>query len=149
MRAVLQRVSRASVFIDNEIVGKIGCGLLVFLGVEVRDTDKDIIWLADKIIHLRIFDDDNDQMNRSLKDIQGELLVVSQFTLLGDCRKGRRPSWHSAAPPDKARQLYLDFLKQCRINGFPPQCGQFQAMMDVSLTNDGPVTLLLDSRKTF
>jgi len=149
MRAVIQRVSSANVVVDSTTTGKIGCGLLVLLAVHGDDTEKDIHWLAEKIINLRIFDDDGGHMNLSLKDVQGELLIVSQFTLFGDCRKGRRPSWNGAAPPDKAKQLYDNFINHCRQLGHTPQCGQFQAMMDVTLTNNGPVTILLDSHKTF
>ena len=149
MRAVIQRVSKANVKVDNLITGAINNGLLILLGVHSKDTDKDVRWLAEKIINLRIFDDDNGIMNLSLSDVNGQLLVVSQFTLYGDCRKGRRPSWSSAAPPQKAQQVYLDFIDECTRIGFPPQTGTFQAEMNVTLTNQGPVTLLLDSHKTF
>lgn len=149
MRAVIQRVSQANVKVENIVTGAIEQGLLILLGVHGNDTDKDVKWLAEKIINLRIFDDDNGIMNLSLNDVNGQLLVVSQFTLYGDCRKGRRPSWSSAAPPQKAQQLYLDFIEECTRIGFPPQTGTFQAEMDVTLTNQGPVTLLLDSPKTF
>ncbi len=149
MRAVIQRVSQANVKVDNVVTGAIEKGLLILLGVHSTDTDKDIRWLAEKIINLRIFDDAKGIMNLSLSDVNGQLLVVSQFTLYGDCRKGRRPSWSSAAPPQKAQQLYLNFIDECTRIGFPPQTGTFQAEMEVTLTNQGPVTLLLDSHKTF
>jgi D-tyrosyl-tRNA(Tyr) deacylase len=149
MRAVLQRVSRAHVEVDHQVVGAINRGLLVLLGVHRNDTENDLLWMVDKIQHLRIFEDDQGLMNRSLGDIRGQLLVVSQFTLCGDCRKGRRPSWNGAAPPELARQLYEHFLELCRQRSIPTEAGIFQAMMEVSLTNDGPVTILLDSHKTF
>jgi D-tyrosyl-tRNA(Tyr) deacylase len=149
MRAVIQRVSAASVLVESQITGSIETGLLVLLGIHNDDTHKDVNWMAEKIINLRIFDDDHGLMNVSLKDICGQLLVVSQFTLFGDCRKGRRPSWSSAAPPEKAQQLYNAFNDKCCSLGISPATGTFQAMMKVSLTNDGPVTLLLDSHKTF
>ena len=149
MRAVIQRVSQANVKVDNVVTGAIEKGLLILLGVHSTDTDKDIRWLAEKIINLRIFDDAKGIMNWSLSDVKGQLLVVSQFTLYGDCRKGRRPSWSSAAPPQKAQQLYLNFIDECTRIGFPPQTGTFQAEMEFTLTNQGPVTLLLDSHKTF
>ncbi len=149
MRAVIQRVSKAKVEVDCQVTGSIGKGLLVLLGVHADDTEKDGKWMAEKIINLRLFDDDKGLMNLSLQDVHGELLIVSQFTLYGDCRKGRRPSWSTAAPPEQAERLYLNFIRQCRSLGIKPETGVFQAMMDVSLTNDGPVTLLLDSHKTF
>lgn len=149
MRAVVQRVSQAKVQIDGSIVGEINRGLTVLLGVHREDTAQDLEWMADKIIHLRIFEDQQGLMNRSLIDVGGELLVVSQFTLYGDCRKGRRPSWHAAAPPDMANRLYEDFITACTRRGIVTRSGVFQTMMDVSLTNAGPVTMLLDSHKTF
>lgn len=149
MRAVVQRVSTARVEVDQQITGAVAEGLLVLLGVHRSDTEKDLIWMVDKVQHLRIFEDDQGLMNRSLTDIRGELLVVSQFTLYGDCRKGRRPSWNEAAPPELARSLYDQFIDCCRLRGIPVQAGVFQAMMQVSLTNSGPVTILLDSHKTF
>lgn len=149
MRAVVQRVTNASVTVDERVTGAIGPGLLVLLGVHADDSEKDIRWMAEKIVHLRIFDDDNGVMNRSLLDIDGQLLVVSQFTLYGDCRKGRRPSWSGAAPPEIAQQRYEQFVQQCIRLGVPTQTGQFQADMAVTLTNHGPVTMLLDSHKTF
>ncbi len=149
MRAVVQRVSQAQVTAEDRVVGAIGFGLLVLLGVHRLDGPKDLAWMVDKILHLRIFEDDAGLMNRSLLEVGGQLLVVSQFTLCGDCRKGRRPSWNDAAQPDTARQLYEQFLETCRLHGIPTQAGMFGAMMDVALTNAGPVTILLDSHKFF
>ena len=149
MRAVVQRVSTAQVEVDQQTTGAIAEGLLVLLGVHRTDTEKDLTWMVEKIQHLRIFEDDQGLMNRSLTDIKGVLLVVSQFTLYGDCRKGRRPSWNEAAPPELARSLYDQFIDCCRLRGIPVQAGVFQTMMQVSLTNSGPVTILLDSHKTF
>jgi D-tyrosyl-tRNA(Tyr) deacylase len=149
MRAVLQRVSRASVTVAGEAVGQIGRGILVLLGVEPDDTDDDARQLADRTIALRIFEDANGKMNLSLEEIGGSLLVVSQFTLLGDCRKGRRPSFISAAPPELAEKLYNTFIGAAGSRGISVATGRFRAMMDVELVNDGPVTLLLDSRKRF
>jgi len=149
MRAVVQRVSQARVEVDGQITGAIAQGLLILLGVHRHDTEKDLLWMADKIQHLRIFEDEKGLMNLSLNDIHGQLLVVSQFTLYGDCRKGRRPSWNEAAPPQLAKELYDRFIDLCRQQNIPTEAGIFQAMMEVSLTNDGPVTILLDSHKTF
>ena len=149
MRAVLQRVSRASVTVDGQMVGQIGRGLLVLLGVEQDDTEKDVHQLADKCAQLRIFDDSEGKMNLALADVGGAMLVVSQFTLLGDCRKGRRPSFIQAAPPDLAERLYEMFVAAVGVQGIKVATGRFRAMMDVELVNDGPVTILLDSRKRF
>ena len=149
MRAVLQRVSRASVTVAGEVVGQIGHGILVLLGVEPDDTDDDARQLADKTVALRIFDDADGKMNLSLEEVGGSLLVVSQFTLLGDCRKGRRPSFIGAAPPELAEKLYNTFIGAAGSRGIPVATGRFRATMDVELVNDGPVTLLLDSRKRF
>ncbi|MFT9494605.1 D-aminoacyl-tRNA deacylase [Anaerosolibacter sp.] len=149
MRAVIQRVSEASVTVDNSIVGKIDKGFLVLLGVEEQDDEKDLEYMVDKITNLRIFEDENEKMNLSLKDIGGELLVVSQFTLLGDCRKGRRPSFSTAARPERANALYMMFVDRCRQEGLQVETGVFQAHMEVRLCNDGPVTMLIDSKKTF
>jgi D-tyrosyl-tRNA(Tyr) deacylase len=146
MRAVIQRVTAADVQVDHEIVGRIGPGLLVLLGIARSDEEKDADYLADKVVNLRIFEDDEGKMNRSLLETGGELLVVSQFTLLGDCRKGRRPSFVEAAPPERAEQLYEYFVDQLRLKGINVSTGQFQAMMAVSLVNDGPVTLILESK---
>lgn len=146
MRAVIQRVTAADVQVDHEIVGRIGPGLLVLLGIARSDEEKDADYLADKVVNLRIFEDGEGKMNRSLLETGGELLVVSQFTLLGDCRKGRRPSFVEAAPPERAEQLYEYFVNQLRLKGINVSTGQFQAMMAVSLVNDGPVTLILESK---
>ena len=146
MKAVLQRVKRASVTVDGQIVGQIGPGILVLLGVEQGDSEQDARQLADKTIDLRIFDDAQGKMNLSLTEVRGSLLVVSQFTLLGDCRKGRRPSFIAAAPPELAEKLYETFIAAAGIRGIPVATGKFRAMMDVELVNDGPVTLILDSR---
>ncbi len=145
MRAVVQRVSQSRVTVEGEATGEIGIGLLVLLGVGTADQEKDADYLAEKIVNLRIFEDDQQKMNRSLIDIGGALLAVSQFTLLGDCRKGRRPSFVAAAPPDLAEHLYEYFVTQVRNRGVLVETGRFRAMMAVSLVNDGPVTLVLDS----
>jgi len=147
MRAVVQRVTESRVEVANEVVGKIGAGLLVLLGVARNDTASDADYLTEKIINLRIFDDAEGKMNRSLVDLGGEMLVVSQFTLFGDTRRGRRPSYTEAAEPEKANELYEYFVARARGLGISVETGVFQAMMIVSLTNDGPVTILLDSRK--
>jgi len=149
MRAVIQRVTEASVEISDEIVGEIGAGLLVLLGVARDDANTDAAYLADKIVNLRVFDDDEGKMNRSLLETGGAMLVVSQFTLYGDARRGRRPSYSDAAEPEKANQLYEYFVERVRSLGVKVETGVFQATMKVSLTNDGPVTILLDSRKLF
>jgi D-tyrosyl-tRNA(Tyr) deacylase len=149
MRAVLQRVSSASVTVDGRQVGAIGAGLLVLVGVEQGDDTQDVAFLAGKIRDLRVFEDESGRMNRSVVDAGGGVLVVSQFTLLGDCRRGRRPSFDAAAPPEPARRLYEAVVDRLRRDGLPVETGAFQAMMDVSLVNDGPVTLLLDSRRRF
>ena len=146
MRALVQRVKESSVTSDGEIVGKIESGLLVLLGVAKEDNIKDAAYLAEKIINLRIFEDENGKMNRSLLETGGEMLVVSQFTLLGDCRKGRRPSFINAAPPDEADKLYEYFVKMIRQKGISTQTGRFRAMMEVALVNDGPVTLVVESK---
>ena len=149
MRAVVQRVSEASVTVDGQPVSAIGPGLLVLLGVGKEDAEADADYLADKIVNLRIFEDDAGQMNRSVLDTKGAVLVVSQFTLYGDCRRGRRPGFSQAAPPELASRLYAYFVGRVRDSGAPTEEGVFRAMMDVSLVNQGPVTLLLDSRKAF
>ena len=149
MRAVVQRVSEASVSVDGEIVSRIGKGLLILLGVGADDTESDAEYLADKIANLRIFEDEKGKMNLSVLDVGGEAMVVSQFTLYGDCRKGRRPSFTQAAKPDKAQALYSYFILRLREEGVPTREGMFQAHMKVNLTNDGPVTILLDSGKSF
>ncbi len=149
MRAVVQRVKGAKVVVDGDTVGEIDQGLLVFLGVENKDDKEDADYLVSKIAHLRIFRDSEQKFNLSLIDAKGEMLVVSQFTLLGDCRKGRRPSFTDAALPEKAEELYKYFISLVARNNIPVASGEFQAMMDVHLVNDGPVTMLLDSRKKF
>ncbi len=146
MRAVLQRVKWAKVETGGETVGEIGPGLLVLLGVAESDAEKDLEYMLRKIPELRVFEDENGKMNRSLLDTGGQMLVVSQFTLFGDCRKGRRPSFTGAAGPDLAVPMYEKFCERCRDMGIDTQTGRFAAMMDVSLCNDGPVTLNLDSR---
>jgi D-tyrosyl-tRNA(Tyr) deacylase len=147
VKAVIQRVARARVVIEAKEHSRIGAGILVLLGVEKGDTAEDASSLAKKIVELRIFEDEAGKMNRSVVDARGEILAVSQFTLAGDCRKGRRPSFDSAAPPDEARQLYELFVEEVRNLGITTATGVFQAMMDVELTNQGPVTFILDSRK--
>jgi D-aminoacyl-tRNA deacylase len=149
MRAVIQRVSSASVTVESKITGKIEQGLLVLLGIHKDDEESEIQWMVDKIINLRIFEDDEGKMNRSLLDTSGAMLVVSQFTLYGDCRKGRRPGYSSASPPEKAEIQYLKFIEKAKQKNIVIASGKFQAHMDVKLVNDGPVTLLLDSSKLF
>ena len=149
MRAVLQRVRRASVTVDGRTTGTIGQGLLVLLGVGHDDTDRDTEYVAAKVRDLRLFADADGRMNRSVADVGGAVLVVSQFTLFGDCRRGRRPSYSGAAPPERAEGLYEGLLERLRLHGLPVQAGEFQALMDVELVNDGPVTVLLDSRRVF
>ena len=149
MRAVIQRVSEACVTVSGRKTGAIGKGLLVLLGVKTGDTEKDAAYLAEKTVHLRVFEDEKGVMNLSAKDTGLEILVVSQFTLFGDCRKGRRPSYAKAAPPEEANTLYLVYTKALQKFGLPVATGEFQAMMQVSLVNDGPVTILLDSEKCF
>ena len=149
MRAVVQRVDRAAVEVDEKIVGEIKKGLLVLLGVGEEDEDKDLEYIFDKVIGLRIFEDENDKMNLSLADVQGELLVVSQFTLYGDARKGKRPSFSTSAKPDKGNHYYESFIEKAKSIGINTQSGVFGAHMEVSLVNNGPVTILLDSSKNF
>ena len=148
MRAVVQRVSRASVTVDSEVIAEIARGLLVLLGVAEKDTTADADYLVEKILNLRIFEDADDKMNLSLLDINGEMLVVSQFTLYGDTRRGRRPSFIDAARPEKANELYEYFVARAQEQLPKVETGRFQAMMDVELVNDGPVTIILDSEKT-
>lgn len=149
MRTVVQRVSRASVSVAGENIGAIGRGLVVLLGIHRHDTVRESDWLADKIVHLRIFADQDGKMNRSLADLGGEMLIVSQFTLYADCRKGRRPGYSEAAPPDLAEPLYHRFVQAINNLGIKTATGRFQAAMEVSLTNDGPVTVLVDTVATF
>jgi D-tyrosyl-tRNA(Tyr) deacylase len=148
MKAVLQRVSQARVEVEGQVTGSIGRGLVVLLGIARTDTPADADYLAEKIIGLRVFPDDEGKMNRSLMEIGGGLLVISQFTLYGDTRKGRRPSFDAAAPPDQARALYEYFLKAVRSHEVPYQAGIFQAMMDVHLVNEGPVTIICESPRS-
>lgn len=149
MRAVIQRVTNAAVSVDDKVTGRIGVGFVVLLGVASTDTQDDVIWLARKVARLRVFNDEDGRMNLALKDVGGAVLAVSQFTLLGDCRRGRRPGFVAAAPPEKARSLYQSFVAELRGHQLDVETGKFQAQMQVTLTNDGPVTLLLDSQKTF
>lgn len=149
MRAVIQRVTSASVTVAGELVSEIGEGLLIFLGIAHDDTAAELDYIANKVINLRIFEDSEGKMNRSLLDTGGAALVVSQFTLYGDCRKGRRPSFIDAARPEQAKALYEQFIDVLAAQDIPTQGGTFQAMMDVRLVNDGPVTILLDSGKQF
>lgn len=149
MRAVVQRVEKSEVIVDNEVKGSIEKGLTVLLGVEEGDTQEDARYMADKIVNLRIFEDENDKLNLSVLDIKGEILAISQFTLLGDCRKGRRPNFMSAARPETAVDLYNKFIEYCRDCGVNVETGVFQAHMLVKINNDGPVTILVDSKKNF
>ena len=149
MRAVLQRVTRASVRVEGETVSEIGLGLVVLLGIAHTDTAQDIKYLVEKIAALRIFEDAHDRMNLSVTDVEGALLVVSQFTLYGDARRGRRPSWSDAAPPAIAGPLYESFIEEARRSVSRVETGSFGRMMEVELVNDGPVTILLDSRRLF
>ena len=147
MRAVLTRVRSASVTIDGEVTGKIGQGFLILLGVGPEDTEAHCKYLAEKALGLRVFEDENEKMNLSLTDVGGQVLVVSQFTLYGNCRKGRRPSFAGAAGPELGNRLYEQFLAECEKLGFPPQHGRFGADMQVESVNDGPVTLILDTEQ--
>ena len=149
MRAIVQRVKSANVQIDEQLVAEIESGLLIFLGISIDDQQSEIDYLISKIANLRIFRDDDLRMNKSLLDVGGQALVVSQFTLYGDCRKGRRPNFSQAAKPEQAHQLYQVFINQLQQLGVDVETGVFQATMDVGLTNDGPVTILLDSKKLF
>lgn len=144
MKALIQRVKRASVTINNELYSEIDAGVLVFLGVEKGDTQENADRLADKIVKLRIFEDENDKMNLSLQDVKGEALIVSQFTLCGDCKKGTRPSFDKSAPPAVAEELYEYFIQQVKNCNIPCKTGKFKAMMDVELINDGPVTFWIE-----
>jgi D-tyrosyl-tRNA(Tyr) deacylase len=146
MRAVVQRVKKCSVNVGTETIGSIGRGLLVFLGVATTDTTKDAEYLSDKIANLRIFEDEYGKMNRSVMETGGEMMIVSQFTLMGDCRKGRRPSFVNAAAPERANQLYARFVERVMEKGISVKTGRFRALMEVSLVNDGPVTLIVESK---
>lgn len=149
MRAVVQRVSEAQVVVDDKIHGKINKGLLILLGVAEEDTEKDINYMVDKTLNLRIFEDENEKMNLSVLDVKGEILVISQFTLHGDARKGRRPSFSKAGNPQVAEKLYEQYISSLTESGITVESGQFAAYMQVRLVNDGPVTILLDSTKLF
>jgi D-tyrosyl-tRNA(Tyr) deacylase len=149
MRAVVQRVSRAKVAVAGEVIAEIGNGFLVLLGVGKDDSEQDAEWLSEKIATLRVFEDSEGKMNLDISQVDGSMLIVSQFTLYADCRKGRRPGFDQAAPPETAEQLYNYFIEKVKAKGIPVQTGKFQAMMDVELVNQGPVTLLLDSKKGF
>jgi len=149
VRAVVQRVTEANVLVEGKILGEIQRGLLVFLGVEENDESTDVEYMLEKVMNLRIFEDAEGKMNRSLLDVQEDLMVVSQFTLLGDCRKGRRPSFINAARPEKANELYKIFVEKAKNYGIKVQTGVFQAEMKVSLCNDGPVTIIIDSKRAF
>jgi D-tyrosyl-tRNA(Tyr) deacylase len=149
MRAVIQRVTRAKVTVDGQVIGEIGNGLVVLLGIARDDTKVEAAYLVDKIANLRIFDDEDRKMNLSVKDVGGALLIISQFTLYGDVRRGLRPSWIDAAPPEVAGPLYDFFVRRARSTVDDVATGKFQAMMQVELVNDGPVTILVDSRKLF
>ncbi len=149
MRAVIQRVKSAQVIVNEEIIGSIGFGLLVLLGISREDNCDDANYLVEKTINLRIFDDQEGKMNRSLSDVGGEMLIVSQFTLIADCRKGRRPSFTAAAEPPEAKKLYQYFIERVKEQGITVATGEFQALMEVGLINNGPVTILMDSKKVF
>jgi D-tyrosyl-tRNA(Tyr) deacylase len=149
MRAVIQRVKNAQVIVNEKIIGTIGSGLLVLLGISREDTVDDVGYLVDKIVNLRIFDDQDGKMNCSLTDVGGEMLIVSQFTLFADCRKGRRPSFTAAAEPAEAKNLYQYFIDRVKERGIAAATGEFQALMEVSLLNNGPVTILMDSKRVF
>jgi len=149
MRAVVQRVAKADVTVEERVTGAIGKGLMVLLGVEEEDEEADAVYMAEKIAGLRIFEDEDGKMNRSVKDVGGDLLTVSQFTLYGDCRKGKRPSFIKAARPEKANALYRRFVTLCQEQGLHVEEGIFQAEMLVRIYNDGPVTILIDSKKVF
>lgn len=149
MRAVVQRISQGKVVVDEQVTGAIDKGLLVFLGVTKEDTIQDVKYMAEKIVNLRIFEDENEKMNLSVMDAEGKILAVSQFTLFGDCRKGRRPSFTEAAAPEMADELYKAFIDECEKLGVKVETGVFQTHMMVHSINDGPVTMLIDSKKTF
>lgn len=149
MRAVVQRVTSSKVVVDDKIIGEIGKGLNILIGISKEDTEEDLLYLRDKIINLRIFEDENDKMNLSLLDVKGEILAISQFTLYGDCRKGRRPNFMEAEGGDKAKALYERFIELLKEKNIRVETGEFGAHMKVDIQNDGPVTLILDSKKNF
>ena len=149
MRCVIQRVTEASVTVDGDVIGKIGRGYMILIGVSAEDGDKDVKYMADKVPNLRIFEDEDGKMNRSILDVGGEILAVSQFTLYGDARGGRRPSFSTAAKPEMANELYVKLVEAWRAQGIHVETGRFRAEMQVALINDGPVTLLMDSTKAF
>ncbi|MBS4804480.1 MAG: D-tyrosyl-tRNA(Tyr) deacylase [Clostridium sp.] len=149
MRAVVQRVTSSKVVVDDKIIGEIGKGLNILIGISKEDTEEDLLYLRDKIINLRIFEDENDKMNLSLLDVKGEILAISQFTLYGDCRKGRRPNFMEAEGGDKAKALYERFIDLLKEKNIRVETGEFGAHMKVDIQNDGPVTLILDSKKNF
>lgn len=149
MRAVIQRVKRASVTVDKEVISSIEQGFLILLGVVKEDTQTDIDYMVSKIVGLRVFEDSDEKMNLSIQDIKGEIIIVSQFTLAGDARKGRRPSFSNAMPPEAANKMYMQVVEQIKSYGIYTGTGSFGAMMDVELINDGPVTILLDSHRNF
>ncbi|ACI20274.1 MULTISPECIES: D-aminoacyl-tRNA deacylase [Thermodesulfovibrio] len=146
MIALLQRVNKASVEVGGETISEIGKGILIFLGIDKKDSKKDVEYLADKVVNLRIFEDNNSKMNLSIKDVGGEIMVVSEFTLAGDCKKGNRPSFDKAMPPEEAEKLYRDFIDSLRSKGIPVKEGVFRSFMHVSLINEGPVTFILNTR---
>lgn len=147
MRAVIQKVASASVMVDGDTIGSIGKGLLILLGIKNTDTNQDTDYIVDKTVNLRIFEDSEDKLNLSLNDVKGEILIISQFTLYADCKKGRRPSFTEAAPPEIAKQIYDDTVKKFEQTGLKVETGKFQALMKVNLLNDGPVTIILDTNK--
>ncbi|MCL1874844.1 MAG: D-aminoacyl-tRNA deacylase [Synergistaceae bacterium] len=145
MRAIIQRVSEARAIFEGKVIGEIKTGLCVLLGVKVRDTEKESAWIAEKLVNLRVFEDEDEKLNRSLLDIKGEMLLVSQFTVYGDCRKGRRPSFTEAAPPGEAKRLYELTVEKVKNYGVPVKTGMFQTHMVIEIANDGPVTLILET----
>lgn len=149
MRSVVQRVSKAAVQVNGQVIGETRMGILALIGIGLDDGSEDIRWMADKLIGLRIFEDQEGKMNLSLPEVGGEILLVSQFTLFGDCRKGKRPSFSHAAPPERAKEIFEELVANLRHQGIRVETGEFQAHMEVTLVNDGPVTILLDSKRNF